>query len=1007
MTIVPLGLNRSSVVLQTHRATSNLANNAATLARIEQQVYTQRQYQHGSDSPYNATTSLTVLSQVTRKAQNTSNLQTTQTFLTATSSTLSKINPLTDDARGMALEALNTATTAEQRNALAQTVNQTLQSIFNFANNSYGGRYLFAGATTGTLPFLWGQDSSYTVKYTGSINNVQSWSDTDLLSKSNIDGVAAFGAISDPMRGSDIDPALTNKTLLSDLNGGKGIEKGAIRFTYIVDNQSYAYDVDLSRCVTVGDVQRAIESIKSPYFSVNVDITEKGLMLSVPEDSVGSISVSEVGRGTVARQLGIPTGVDFNRKNQPLVGRDLNPVLTNTTQLSDLLGTKSNVELRFSGANNDIIIRSNHNGSQYDGLSVSLQADVTITPGQEIVEYNAATGEMLVRIHPDNTCANDIIKAINDASEAGTIPPYTASLSGRDQQHSGLAGTGIVPLLPGMPVAFGLTRGGSGTDFDLSGIELVNDNAVWSISFEHCKTVGDVLALLNDPQYGLYASINDARNGIDVRSRVSGADFCIGENGGTTASQLGIRSLDMHTRLEALDFGRGVYDYTGPGTHASARYLSVSENSALVLTAKNEGKTWNDYTLQFVPTDDPQGKVTVSMNEGTKTICIGINPGVTTACEIVEAFETQPGPKQFFNLQLDDSGGPNNGSGVVYDGFVKTAGGTEPGIDFMITRNDGTVLEIDIKGAETIADILRIINTHPDNRDGLLTATLSKTGNGIELLDKSFGSHVTRVDRALLSTAAIELGLVNLGEEYRTKTTAGEFAHATMNTNMLNGSLLILANNVGTYANGATVEFVAGSPPGFMYDAASKTLRFSIEPGVTTANDVIALFQTRASEQVRAMFDIRNGANADGLPSDGSGVIALGANTLAGGADSELKGNDPNPQETASLFTALIRMQIAMEKNDIREIERASQLLDLTVAKLDASQATLGVMQNSLDSVQARLSDEKVQFEETLNQTLRIEFAEAAQAYMNQLTMYQASLQMASMMFQMSLLNFL
>ncbi|MCL2710026.1 MAG: hypothetical protein FWE95_04010 [Planctomycetaceae bacterium] len=1005
MTIVPLGLNRTSIALQTHRASSNLGSSAAALARLEEQIYSQRQYQHGSDSPFNATATLAVQSQVTRKTQNVANLNTTQTFLTATSSTLARFNPLTDDARDMALDALNTATSPEQRAALAQTVSQTIQSIFNFSNNSFGGRYIFAGAATGSIPFLWGLDSSYTIKYTGSVNDVQSWSDTDLLSKSNINGVTAFGAISDPMRGKDLDPALTGKTLLRDLNGGKGVDKGAIRFTYIVDDRMHTFDVDLSRCVTIEDVQRTIENSNNPHFTVTVDITDNGLVFSVPDNQIGSVSVSEVGRGTTARQLGIPTGVDFNR-NLPLVGKDLNPALTNTTRLADLLGTKSRLELRFTGANNDIIIQANHNGSQYDGLNVSLQADVTITPGQEIIEYDAATNSMLVRIHPDNTCANDIIRAINDAGM-----PYTASLSGRDQQRSELAGTGIVPLLPGAPVSFGSTSGGSGADLDLTGIELVNDNAVWSISFAHCETVGDMLAILNDPQYGLFATINDARNGMDIRSRVSGADFCIGENGGTTASQLGVRSLDLHTRLEALDFGRGVYDYTGPGTHASGRYLSVSDNSALKLTARNEGKEWNDYTLCFVPTDDPQGRVTVSMNEETKTIIIGINPGTTTACQIVEAFETQPGPKQFFDLTLDDTGGPNNGSGVVYDGFVKTSGGSDGGIDFTITRNDGTVLEIDINGAETIADVLRIINEHPDNRDGLLTATLSKTGNGIELLDKSFGNHVTRVDRTLLSTAAIELGLVNFGEEYRTKTTAGEYAHATMNTDVLNGAILIMANSVGTYANGATVEFIEGSPPGFVYDASTRTLRFSIEPGVTTANDVIELFQTRASDQVRAMFDIRNGVNPDGLPSDGNGVIALGANvsanTLAGGADSELKGNDPNPQETASLFTALIRMQLAMERNDIREIERAAQMLDLAVAKLDAAQATVGVMQNSLDNVAERLSDENTQFEETLNRTLRIDFATVSQLYMNQMLMYQASLQMSSMMFQLSLLNFL
>jgi flagellin-like hook-associated protein FlgL len=224
---------------------------------------------------------------------------------------------------------------------------------------------------------------------------------------------------------------------------------------------------------------------------------------------------------------------------------------------------------------------------------------------------------------------------------------------------------------------------------------------------------------------------------------------------------------------------------------------------------------------------------------------------------------------------------------------------------------------------------------------------------------------------------------------------------------MFNGSLLVTANSVGTYTNDAKVEFIEGSPPGFYYNAATKTLQFTVQSGVTTANDVIELFQTMASDQVRAMFDIQNGTNFDGLPSDGSGLIVLGSGTLTGGADSELKGNDPNPQETASLFNALIRLQLAMENNDVREIERAAQLLDAAVAKMDAAQATVGVMQHSLDSVAARLSDEAVQFEETLNLTLRIDYQKVANDYLTHQLALQSAYQVTSLMFQMSLLNYI
>ena len=65
-----------------------------------------------------------------------------------------------------------------------------------------------------------------------------------------------------------------------------------------------------------------------------------------------------------------------------------------------------------------------------------------------------------------------------------------------------------------------------------------------------------MLNLLNKSEYGLQATINEAGDGIDVRTRRSGADFTIGENGGTTASDLGIRTYTGSSRLD--DFNRGV-----------------------------------------------------------------------------------------------------------------------------------------------------------------------------------------------------------------------------------------------------------------------------------------------------------------------------------------------------------------------------------------------------------------------------------------------------------------
>ncbi len=55
------------------------------------------------------------------------------------------------------------------------------------------------------------------------------------------------------------------------------------------------------------------------------------------------------------------------------------------------------------------------------------------------------------------------------------------------------------------------------------------------------------------------ATINTTKNGIDLRSRLSGTDFSIGENGGKTASQLGVRTFGTTTRLADLNHGNGVH----------------------------------------------------------------------------------------------------------------------------------------------------------------------------------------------------------------------------------------------------------------------------------------------------------------------------------------------------------------------------------------------------------------------------------------------------------------
>ncbi|MDR1484866.1 MAG: hypothetical protein LBT09_08600 [Planctomycetaceae bacterium] len=1024
MTIIPIGFNRSSIPSQVSRAGGNLSSGGFLKSKIEQQLTTQLQYQYGSDSPHNAAVTLAIQAQIERQAQNNSNLKNSQNFLTASDTVLSKVASLTNDAQSMALNAINTLTSAEERGTLAQSVNKILQQFYNIGNTSYAGRYLFSGSTTGVMPFEWGADSTYTLNYLGNQLDVLSWSDTDILTKSNMDGVEIFGAMSEPVRGKvDLNPSVNGSTLLSNLNAGRGVERGFIGITYTLDGKSYEYEVDLTNCVSLTDVERALETKRNPNFSLNVEYNGNGLLISLPPELRGTVKISESSKGNTARQLGIPVNTQFDSDNK-LVGNDLNPAIVNTTKLTDILGTRASTKLVFAGSNNDIFIEAKYNGESYNadnsnnpdpsgsnfdlnGINFALQADPNISKGNESASFDSETQTVIIKINPDNTNANNIIDAINKAADENLIPPFKAGLTETDKSGVGLEGTGIVSFLPGFTVNCGTTSGGKGADFDLSGIELTNGKKTFNISFSDCATVGDVLAKLNDPQYGISATINETKNGIDISSRVSGADFCIGENGGLTATQLGIRTVDVDTLLSEFDFGRGVSDYDGGGEAATALYSGVAANSGLLFRAKSEGTQWNDYTIRFTQTADVNGKVIVSINEETQELNIAINSGVTTANEIVDAFNTQPGAKEFFDLQLDVTNSTNNGEGVIYLGEAKTLGGTNRGIDFSITRNDGAILEIDISGATTAGDILRLINENPANTDSLLLARLSEFGNGIELVDSSFGEFVTRVDRAKLSTSAIELGLVESGAEFREGNWGGGMSAAVFNGEVLNGSVLIAAKYAGGYAEGVKVEFVDGGELDFVWDASAGVLRFGIESGVTTANDIVRIFEEKATEQLRSMFTVQGAANIDGSSGNGDGLIAAGVVELSGGSDVILKGKDPNPKEVESLFGAMIRLQVAMENNDDREIERAAGLLSQSIDKFNSARATVGVMLTSLDNVQEHLSNESVRFQGTLETTYYIDYADTSLNYLAQQLTYQASMQITSTMFQMSLLNYL
>jgi len=752
--IIPVPTQRTSDVLLWSRMLAQLQRDQLHLLSTQNQLATGRRILAPSEDAPAALRAIGLQRLLERKEQAQVNLTTSRSYLSATDAALSEVADLLANIRGTAVSVVGSTASDVERQAASQEVQGTIQQLTDIGNQKFRGRYLFAGSKTTTEPFE--IDGQY-IRFDGNNTKLQSYADTDLLFETNVAADDVFGTISGQMVGTaDLNPILTPQTRLADLNAGNGIGAGSIA---VSDGNSIS-TLDVSSAETIGDVIRLIELNPPTGRTVSVRLSDNALVVDIDDAGGGNLTIREVGGDTVAGELGI-LEVD-GTGTAPIVGEDLDPRLSLTTSLSDILGVRAVGIAESTGSNNDLSFQAVARGAQANGITVQfvndslLQAAPGLAAGNETVSYDAnavaaraslalpgadndliltanapgtgmnnvavsvastpglgnvanvsfgdvggvptlsveiengqtqlqtlftaingqglftasadssdgegyngtatidvgtqgATGNtgnsggaprtVFVHVEDGGTTANHVIAAV--AGDPTVSALVSAKLDGYDTTDPGVAGQGKISIN-----ATATLSGGSGIQFDQdSGLRVVNGGQTHVISFQNAQTIEDLLNTLNGSNAHLLAEINTAGNGINVRSRLSGSDFHIGENGGWTATHLGIRSFTQGTLLVDLNHGFGV--------------------------------------------------------------------------------------------------------------------GTADGTDLTIVRSDSVELDIDISSAVSVGDVIDLINNNSNNGDNLVVAQLTDTGNGIELVD-SGGSMTLR--KAAISDAAWNLGLLPTGQ---------------------------------------------------------------------------------------------------------------------------------------------------------------------------------------------------------------------------------------------------
>lgn len=407
------------------------------------------------------------------------------------------------------------------------------------------------------------------------------------------------GTITIEMGGGEI----YSQTPLSQLNGGAGVRRGVFRIT---DRSGQSGLVDISTAVTLDDVVKKINT--NLDISVRAEVSGNTLKITDLTGQGGNLSISDVGAGFAAADLGITGSV----AGATLTGTRINYVgaSTSLSQLNDGRGIRT--------ASGDDFQITDSAGVSYD-INVSNLATV----GSVLDAINSATGgKVTASIGADGSSIRLVDTAAGDG--AVQVSALNGSMAARDlgllaapASDTEINGSAVLASLNS--VLLSSLRGGSGLSM---GQITITDRAGASntIDLAGAKTVDELISRINSNGVAqVTARVKSSGNGIEIVDVSAGSgELSIADVNSTTASELGIAG----TFSTATTVVRG----------ANLQRQWVSENT--LLSSYNGGR---GVTLGKFKITNADGQVaTVDLTVGTKLTLRDViaeinNSGVATA----------------------------------------------------------------------------------------------------------------------------------------------------------------------------------------------------------------------------------------------------------------------------------------------------------------------------------------------------------------------------------------
>lgn len=767
-----------------------LNRNQTALSQLQVQISSGKQYNLASQEPVGNALAMAYKTQMSETSQYMKNMSTSETWLNNADSSLTTLETVLQRARELAVQGANDTLVQADRDAIAMEIDELIKNVVDIANTNVNGEYIFsgndvknrtinlvdgqtAGAMNDIVTFSTGElreninlPNNVDITYGGDSKKLTGEIDRGVLSTRNVTATELFfrsATISpQPTFGNEL-PALNAMMPLSVLNNGNGVQAGVI---IITDSNGIDRKIDLTHVTRLDDVFYAIGENGS--FEAGVE--------EVPSETAAALGIHKSGgTGNLIQGLSDPAMIDANTPLSELNaglgvpkgflsintrdGRNLRADISSATTVQDVINAINATDGGHSVS------------AAYDYIGKRLQITDN-TSGTNEFSIESKKTQLYLTDLPSHT-ASDLKILRNVGTGSQIVQSYDPAIENENTKLSALSG---------------------GKGFETGYIEITgHDGVSHQVDLTQASTIQDVIDAINAT--GAQTALLDpvSKRLVINDPTIGAADFTITEVDGTQP----VAVRDMKTVAASLGLlhhssnGTIIGSVLVPGGLSASSSLSSlvppPEIGSIVVRSADGEPTTVDLAQATTIQDvldriNKTGKFEAVWDSTYNRFEIGDISGVagdkgftieeytnaardlgflegstnyTTSTLTGSPISSKTLPTLLGSVDLNPAVDGTTELSALNSGRTLNKG-TNLGV-IRITDKAGNFRAIDLRGSETIQDVLDKINDRTNSIG--VEARINSTRNGIDIVDKTGGSGWLEVID-IGSSAAADLGIL-------------------------------------------------------------------------------------------------------------------------------------------------------------------------------------------------------------------------------------------------------